>query len=84
MTSYEAKITSKGRITLPTPLRKALRISTGDKIVFSTTSDGTFRVSVQNKSLADLKGIVRAGPKFSGDDVRRWLEDSRLARAGFA
>ena len=84
MTSYEAKVTSKGQITLPAPLREALRISTGDKVVFSVTPDGAFRVSVQNKSLADLKGIVRTGPKFSSDDVRRWLEDSRKERAGFA
>jgi AbrB family looped-hinge helix DNA binding protein len=84
MTSYEAKVTSKGQITLPAPLREALRISAGDKVVFSVTPDGAFRVTAQNKSLADLKGIVRTGPKFTGDDVRRWLEESREERAGFA
>lgn len=83
MTSYEAKVTSKGQITLPAQLREALRISTGDKVVFSVTPDGAFRVSAQNKSLRDLKSIVRTGPKFSSDDVRRWLEDSREERAGF-
>jgi AbrB family looped-hinge helix DNA binding protein len=84
MASYEAKVTSKGQITLPAQLREALRISTGDKVVFSVAPDGAFRVSAQNKSMRDLKGIVRTGPQFSSDDVRRWLEDSREDRAGFS
>ncbi len=36
----KAKITSKGQITLPKPLRDKLGLETGDKIVIKETSEG--------------------------------------------
>ncbi len=36
----EAKITSKGQLTLPKPLRNKLGLKTGDNIIIRETSEG--------------------------------------------
>lgn len=35
-----AKITSKGQVTIPAPIRKALRANTGDSIIWDIETDG--------------------------------------------
>lgn len=40
-----AKITSKGQVTIPSRVRKALRVGTGDVLRWDTRDDGTVVVS---------------------------------------
>jgi antitoxin PrlF len=75
--NFEAKVTSKGQITLPAKLRSRLRIEAGDNIVFSETPDGGFRIGAKRESLRDLKGIVRSGPAVTSADVKKWVEEAR-------
>jgi AbrB family looped-hinge helix DNA binding protein len=77
MTTFEAKVTSKGQITLPAKIRDRLRVDAGDKVIFTESADGTYRLHARNPSLRDLKGLVRTGDKMSGRDVARWIEDAR-------
>ena len=48
----EAKVMSKGQITLPIEIRKNLGVSSGDRIVFVATDEGIFII---NSAVAALK-----------------------------
>jgi antitoxin PrlF len=77
MPSFEAKLTSKGQVTLPAKVREAMRVDAGDKVVFTQAADGSFHVSAINRSMAALKGIVRAGDAVTGDQMSTWIEQAR-------
>lgn len=50
-----ATLTSKGRITLPLSVRKALRLLPGAKVDFVAQSDG-FKVVARDTHVSTLKG----------------------------
>ena len=54
----EATITSKGRITIPTDIRKALGLGTGDRVVFTRLKDGTTIMRAKTRSILGLKGML--------------------------
>jgi len=76
---YNAKVTSKGQITLPAEMRKALHLSTGDKVTFAKDKDGRFYVEAKTDSLAALRGIVTAGKVKSGQ-IEAWISQARGRR----
>lgn len=41
---YKAKLTSKGQITIPAPVREALGLKPGEKVAFLAGEDGEFRL----------------------------------------
>ena len=53
-----AKITSKGQITIPNEVRKALNLKPGDQIDFFQNKDGRFVLSPRTGSIRDLEGSV--------------------------
>lgn len=81
MRTFEAKLTSKGQITLPSKMREAMRVDAGDKVVFTQAPDGSFHVSAAGLTMASLKGIVSAPAAGSGavtsGDIARWIEQAR-------
>ena len=64
-----AKITSKGQITIPIGIRKALGLKDGDKVVFFQQGG---KVVMENSSLIALREIQQA---FSGEAERLGLKD---------
>ena len=64
-----AKITSKGQITIPIGIRKALGLKDGDKVVFIQQGG---KVVMENSSLVALNAIQQA---FSGEAERLGLKD---------
>ena len=68
----DATLTSKGQITIPANIRKALRLSTGDRVVFTQLDDGTVIMRAKTRSLLDLKGLLQAEglPKLAVEDMR--------------
>jgi antitoxin PrlF len=54
-----AKITSKGQITVPKEIRKALGVQTGDRLAFRIRDDGTVLVEPETLDLMSLRGSVR-------------------------
>ena len=58
-----AKITSKGQITIPIRVRKALGVRPGDRIAFIELENGKFTVVPATKSVKSLKGIIKTPPK---------------------
>jgi antitoxin PrlF len=54
-----AKLTSKGQVTIPKEVRKALGLRTGDRLVFRLHQDGTAVIKAEKVSLNSLRGAVR-------------------------
>jgi antitoxin PrlF len=54
-----ATLTSKGQITLPKDIREHLKVSAGDEISFILGDGGDVRVRPMNKSLWELKGMLK-------------------------
>ena len=68
----DATLTSKGQITIPANIRKALRLSTGERVVFTQLDDGTVIMRAKTRSVLDLKGLLQAEglPKLAVEDMR--------------
>ena len=68
----DATLTSKGQITIPANIRKALRLSTGERVVFTQLDDGTVIMRAKTRSLLDLKGLLQAEglPPLAVEDMR--------------
>lgn len=53
-----ATVTSKGQITIPMEVRKALGLSEGDEVLFFPLGNGQFAFRPRTGSIRDLEGIV--------------------------
>lgn len=53
-----AKVTSKGQITIPVKVRKALGLKPGDRVDFVEIEKGRFALWPRTASLQDLEGCV--------------------------
>ena len=51
-------VTSKGQITIPAEVRKALGLSGGDEVMFFPLGNGQFAFRPRTGSIRDLEGIV--------------------------
>jgi AbrB family looped-hinge helix DNA binding protein len=54
-----AKVTSKGQITIPAEVRKAMRLDAGDEVEFVVAGNGRFSLKPRNGSIRDLAGCAR-------------------------
>ena len=55
----EAKITSKGQITIPVKVRVALGVEAGDRLEFVRQENGQFVIVPATRSVRELKGMLR-------------------------
>jgi antitoxin PrlF len=67
-----ARVTSKGQITIPAAVRRALGIDQGDDLQFEVTSDRSAELLVvKRRRLSELYGVLAATRPFPGrDEVR--------------
>jgi AbrB family looped-hinge helix DNA binding protein len=59
----EATLTSKGQVTIPAEIRKAMGLSAGERVVFTQLDDGTTVMRAKTRSILDLKGLLKAAAK---------------------
>jgi len=74
----QAKITSKGQVTIPRKVRLLLGVETGDSLLFE--SDGeVVRVRPVHKrsAFAKYQGIGNPGIGSGMKSINRWLRDLR-------
>ncbi len=67
-----ARITSKGQVTLPKPVRDALGVDAGDAVVFRV--EGERAIVARTPSFLDLAGAVEVPAAKRGaswDEIRR-------------
>lgn len=68
-----SRVSSKGQVTIPTDVRKALDIEQGDDVIFEVSSlDQTARLRVvKRQRLSDLYGALRTTRPFPGKEAIR-------------
>jgi len=52
-----ATVTSKGQITIPASVRKALNVDSGDRVEFVEIESGRFELVAATRSVTELKGM---------------------------
>ncbi len=76
-----ATITSKGQITIPIEVRKALKLKAGDKVDFYEGADGRFVLQPKTGSIKELRGILKKmgcvpdGPPLSIEEMDQVIAD---------
>ena len=77
----DAKVMSKGQVTIPKNIRAALGVSTGDRVTF-IVEEGTVRVInsaiyAMQKFQEQMKGQAILAGLSSEEDVAEWITQSR-------
>ena len=68
----EATLTSKGQVTIPAEVRKAMGLSAGERVVFTQLDDGTTVMRAKTRSILELEGLLKDAVKkrkVSVDDM---------------
>ena len=74
--TYRTKVTSKGQITVPKPIREHLNLSRGDRIEFLIGINGEVTIMPAAADVRKLKGMVRKpGKPVTIADMNRAIED---------
>ena len=72
-----AKITSKGQVTIPAPIRKALRANAGDSLIWNIETDGRIVVRrlepIDVSYLKALNGTLSEWDSAEDDEAYRDL-----------
>lgn len=55
----EATMTSKGQITIPAEIRKAMGLTPGERVIFTQLHDGTTVMRAKTRSILELKGLLK-------------------------
>ncbi len=77
-------ISSKGQVTIPKEIRNALRVDSGDRVLFVVREDGVVELRPQTVDLLDLVGILEPqdGRHVSVAEMKAAVE--RAAAESFA
>jgi AbrB family looped-hinge helix DNA binding protein len=74
----QARITSKGQITVPHEIRRAMGVSPGDKLLFEKDGNGVRVRPVRTKSpFEKYRGIGSPGIRPGKKAVVRWVRERR-------
>ena len=74
----QARITSKGQITVPREVRRVLGVRAGDRLLFESDGKGVRVRPVRSKSaFSKYRGIGNPGIRSGKKNVRRWLREMR-------
>jgi antitoxin PrlF len=75
----EAKVTSKGQITLPIELRTRLGLEPGDRVMFVEEANGTFTIRARSGTFADLRGILadKIKKRPTSREIDQWIDEAR-------
>jgi len=74
----QAKITSKGQITVPREVRRVLGVGAGDCLLFETEGDGVRVRPVRKKSrFSKYRGIGNPGIGSGKKSIARWMRGLR-------
>lgn len=72
----EATVTTKGQITIPADIRKALGLVAGERVVFTQLDSGTTIMRAKSRSIMDLKNLLKPAPR--GRKIA--IEDMKIGR----
>jgi antitoxin PrlF len=76
-----ATLTSKGQITIPADVRRALGVQTGDRVEFVEVQPGRFELVAATRSVRELKGLFgKPAHPLSIDDMNRVIAEQAARR----
>ena len=55
----EATVTSKGQVTIPADIRRAMGLAAGERVVFTQLEDGTIVFRPKRRSVLELRGLLK-------------------------
>ncbi len=74
----QAKVTSKGQITVPREIRRRLGVRAGDKLEFEDNGDGVRVTAVRKESVFEkYRGIGTPGIGSGRKAIQKWLRELR-------
>ncbi len=74
----QAKITSKGQVTVPHEIRRAMGVQCGDRLIFESGEEGVWVRPVRKKSpFAKYRGIGNPAIPSGRRGINRWLRETR-------
>lgn len=74
----QAKITSKGQVTVPREVRRILGVRAGDKLIFENDESGVRVRPVRSQSaFSKYRGIGNPGVGSGRKNIARWLREMR-------
>jgi AbrB family looped-hinge helix DNA binding protein len=74
----QARITSKGQITIPRDIRRALGVRPGDKLLFESNNGGVQVRPLRTRSpFEKYRGIGNPGIPAGRRGIGRWLRQLR-------
>ena len=74
----QARITSKGQITVPRDVRRTLGVGPGDRLVFESDSEGVRVRPMRARSpFEKYRGIGNPGMPSGRKAVRQWVRQLR-------
>lgn len=74
----QAKLTSKGQITVPREVRRLLGIRAGDRLLFESDEEGVRVRPVRTRSrFSKYRGIGNPGIGSGKKNISRWLQQLR-------
>ena len=75
---HTAKVTSKGRVTIPREVRQLLRLQLGDSIDFEIDGAGVhLRAPRPTSIFAQYAGIWREGEGLTVEEINRQIREMR-------
>ena len=81
-----ATVTSKGQVTIPADVRRALRIESGDQLFFMVEGERAILVPAHRQSIMAFQGILQATAPYPGhQEIRETIRRERgeaLGREG--
>jgi AbrB family looped-hinge helix DNA binding protein len=78
MQQFRARVTSKGQLTVPREVRRALGIVAGDEVAFEIGPDGVIvRPARPASPLRAYEGRWRIGSGATVDEIDTWLREIR-------
>lgn len=77
-----ATLTSKGQITIPADVRRALNVQTGDRVEFVEVQPGRYELVAATRSVRELKGMFGKPQRtVSIEEMNRTIAE-QAAKAG--
>lgn len=76
---YQLRIGDRGRLVLPAPLRRRLKLRSGDQLVLTVDSAGDMRLSSLDAQIEKCMGMFAdpAGRSLSKELIRERREEAR-------
>jgi len=75
----KARVTSKGQVTIPAEIRRALRVGKGDTLVFEADAEGVRLRPLRQEVdvFAEYESAWREGEGETIEEINAWLRELR-------